>query len=178
MGCRQGTIFLKMVASISSSLGITASIASGSVIERATFLTIWAKKRQVFVPKAATFSFHLHCCIFCSTISAHNLYFWMGTKPGYYRFCRTIRQQIDCSTPLQINENGAVCLAFFPCPVVNTQNAYFCWCWDGNGFHTPQECWARDTHSQFGGESLSQLPTGGKSNGLELFTEPVGHPSI
>src|SRR5260370_30136365 len=59
MGCRQGTIFLKMVASISSSLGITASIASGSVIERATFLTIWAKKRQVFVPKAATFSFHL-----------------------------------------------------------------------------------------------------------------------
>src|SRR5260370_35821666 len=74
MGCRQGTIFLKMVASISSSLGITASIASGSVIERATFLTIWAKKRQVFVPKAATFSFHLQLHILFHDLCSQSLF--------------------------------------------------------------------------------------------------------
>jgi len=49
-----------MVASISSALGITASISSGEVIEGAIFLTIWAKKWQVFLPNTATFSFHLH----------------------------------------------------------------------------------------------------------------------
>src|SRR5437879_9254972 len=32
-----------------------------------------------------------------------------------------------------INKNGTVCLAFLPCPVVNTQNAYFCGLWNGNG---------------------------------------------
>src|SRR5260370_42253184 len=64
------------------------------------------------------------CGIFGSTISTHDLHFWMGTKPRCHGFCRTIRQQIDRSTKLQIDENGAVRLALFPGPVVNAQNAY------------------------------------------------------
>jgi hypothetical protein len=88
-----------MVASISSSLGITASIASGSVIERATFLTIWAKKRQVFVPKAATFSFHLHGSIISTTIATDQFDFRMSLNPGFCRFSFAVRQQIQHFVP-------------------------------------------------------------------------------
>src|SRR5260370_33956931 len=98
MGCRQGTIFLKMVASISSSLGITASIASGSVIERATFLTIWAKKRQVFVPKAATFSFHLHLLIGSCSATTDAFNPWMTSAPGFQGFSLAVRHYLHTPT--------------------------------------------------------------------------------
>ncbi len=38
---------------------MTASICSELIIGRATFPAIWTKKRQVFVPKAAMYCFHL-----------------------------------------------------------------------------------------------------------------------
>src|SRR5260370_18776688 len=108
MGCRQVSIFLKMVASICSSLGITASIASGSVIERATFLTIWAKKRQVFVPKAATFSFHLHLRIGSCSVTTDDFNPWINAKPAFQGLSLPVRQYLHNPRSLQTNQHAAI----------------------------------------------------------------------
>ena len=58
-----------MMATYYFLIGITASISSRLVIERVPFLAMRSKKWQVFLPKAATFSFHLHFCIRTTPVS-------------------------------------------------------------------------------------------------------------
>jgi len=74
---------------------MTASICSELIIGRATFPAIWTKKRQVFVPKAAMYCFHLHGGILLSSVTADQINLRMRLHPGLGRFRLSIRQQID-----------------------------------------------------------------------------------
>jgi len=73
------------------------------VIERATFLTIWGKKRQVSLPKAATFSFYLHIRIGTGAIPADHVNFLVTLQPRQDGFSRAIWQEIKRPARLKID---------------------------------------------------------------------------
>src|SRR6266849_775179 len=63
-------------------------------------------------------------------------------------------------------------------PIVYAQDGYGRRRGVGTCSHAPQKRWARDLHPQFGSETFSQFPTGGKTECLESFREPIGHTCI
>jgi hypothetical protein len=53
-----------------------------------------------------------------ATIPTNHFYAWMTLQPGLQALDRTIGQQVDDLTLIQIHQNGPVTLPLTPCPVV------------------------------------------------------------
>jgi hypothetical protein len=59
-----------------------------------------------------------------AAIAADDFYLWVLTKPFGYPGGRTVLQQIDNLAPLQIDDDGPICAALSPTPVVDTCHPY------------------------------------------------------
>src|SRR5262249_28047311 len=75
---------------------------------------------------------------FCS-VPGDNRDIGMGLKPRGHGFSRSIFKQVNGATPLEIDDNGAVAMAFTPRPVVDANDCRFRALRQTQAAHTSQE---------------------------------------
>jgi hypothetical protein len=72
-------------------------------------------------------------------VTGDNLDGGMGVKPRSHGFRRAIFQHVNGTAPLEIDNDGAVAMAFAPCPIIHPNDFRFWPPWQRHATHTPQE---------------------------------------
>src|SRR5947207_9073015 len=127
---------------------------------------------------------HLSCMRKCTvygisvgtgTISADDVNLRMGFEPRENRISRTIRQKIEWSMSLHIDQDRSITVPTPHRKVIYSQDVYRSIRRIRDRSQVAQERGGPDFHPQLWGKTLTHLSTGGKSNGFHLRQKAITH---
>src|SRR6516165_9534086 len=77
--------------------------------------------------------------VFSSAVAAYHFNFRVGKQPGFDSLLPAVWQNLDRAPELEINQERAVDLPLFPCPIINSQDPYRGGGSTGDGTQSTQE---------------------------------------